>query len=204
MLHVDGAACAVGGRSIFRSVSFQVQAGEKLHLAGINGSGKTSLLRCIGGTMAFSSGSATIGSHPAGSVAARALTGLCVEPEKGLYLNMSGYQNLAFAARIRCGAGNVGKQVDGVVHEMGIGGFAADRVTHYSAGMRARVAIARALIGRPALLLLDEPTRSLDDDGRELFWAALAARPAAAVVIASHLALDRERCHTTLDLAGPS
>jgi ABC-2 type transport system ATP-binding protein len=62
--------------------------------------------------------------------------------------------------------------------------------------------VARALLGQPALLLMDEATRSLDEAGRELFWAALARRPAVACVVVSHLPGDRERCDRSLDVAG--
>jgi ABC-type multidrug transport system ATPase subunit len=204
MLRINRASCAVGKRVIFEAFSLEVQPGERVHLAGPNGVGKTSVLRCVGGTMALTVGSAEIGGYPAGSDNARALTGSCVEPEKGLYSALSGRQNLLFAARLRFSRREARALVDCVEGELGITDFAQEKVLHYSAGMRARVVIARALLGNPALLLLDEPTRSLDDAGRELLWAALARRNAVACVLASHLPLDRDRCDRTVTLAGRS
>lgn len=172
-----------------------------MHLDGPNGSGKTTVLRCVGGTMCLDRGRIQIGGAPAGSGRARALTGLCVDPEQGLYPRLSGHDNLLFAARLRMPAGQVGDAVDLVERELAITPFAARPAHDYSAGMRARVTVARALLGGPAVLLLDEPTRSLDADGRVLFWAALDRRPDVACLIASHLPGDRDRCDRSLDLS---
>jgi len=172
-----------------------------VHLDGPNGSGKTTVLRCVGGTMCLDRGRIQIGGAPAGSGRARALTGLCVDPEQGLYPRLSGHDNLLFAARLRMPAGQVGDAVDLVERELAITPFAARPAHDYSAGMRARVTVARALLGGPAVLLLDEPTRSLDADGRVLFWAALDRRPDVACLIASHLPGDRDRCDRSLDLS---
>ncbi len=132
------------------------------------------------------------------------LTGLCVNPEQGLHLHMSGHHNLLFAARLRMPADQVDDAVRQVETELAISPFAAKSAHNYSAGMRARVTVARALLGRPALLLMDEPTRSLDDEGRELFWAALSRRPEAACLIATHLPDDRLRCDRVIALTGPA
>jgi ABC-type lipoprotein export system ATPase subunit len=63
-----------------------------------------------------------------------------------------------------------------------------------------QLAFARALIGEPALLLLDEPTRSLDEDAAGRLWGALDRRPGTALVIATHSDADNSRCHERLDL----
>ncbi len=83
---------------------------------------------------------------------------------------------------------------------MGMTDFAHQKVEAYSSGMRARVAIARALLGQPTLLILDEPTRSLDEDARDRMWAALAERNVTCV-IASHRRSDRGRCGREIDMS---
>jgi ABC-type multidrug transport system ATPase subunit len=61
------------------------------------------------------------------------------------------------------------------------------------------VALARALLGDPALVLLDEPTRSLDADARERLWQALEGRERTSVVMATHLDEDVRRCGRRVD-----
>jgi ABC-type multidrug transport system ATPase subunit len=67
--------------------------------------------------------------------------------------------------------------------------------------MLQKLAVARALLAEPPLLLLDEPTRSLDDAAVEFLWSALDRRPRAAVLIATHRRDDLARCDRELDLA---
>lgn len=201
VLSVIDAGCAIGRHQIFAGLTFEVRAGERVHLAGGNGSGKTTVLRCVSGTMSLKHGQIRIGGAPAGSIMARTLIGLCINPEQGLHLQLSGHNNLMFVARLRLPAREVAAAVAQVEDELAISPFSA-RVAHdYSAGMRARITVARALLGNPAMLLIDEPTRSLDADGRALFWAALDRRPDAACLIASHLPDDRERCDRSVDLS---
>ena len=170
-----------------------------MFVSGGNGSGKTTLLRCLAGTLQLSAGSIEIDGFPPGSRHARAGLGLCLNPEAALYSRLSGHDNLMFAARLTVPACDVAEAVELVEDDMGISDFAAVRVQQYSSGMRARVAIARALLGRPRLLVLDEPTRSLDQDARDRLWAALERRDVTCV-LASHHRTDRDRCDTELDM----
>lgn len=200
VLEVIDARCALRRLPIFSGVNLTVLTGERIHLGGPNGSGKTTLLRCAAGTLCLDRGRIRVGGSPAGTAAARRQVGLCVNPEQGLQLDLTGRQNLLFAARLRLPADLVRAAVSRVEDEFAITPFAEQKTQHYSAGMRARVTIARALLGDPALLLIDEPTRSLDAAGRELFWAALDRRRSAACVIASHLEEDVARCDRSCDL----
>jgi ABC-2 type transport system ATP-binding protein len=72
-------------------------------------------------------------------------------------------------------------------------------VNRASSGMIQQVALARALLGDPALVLLDEPTRSLDADARERLWQALERRRRTSVVLATHLDEDVKRCGRRVD-----
>ena len=199
MLTVRGATRRFGRRRVFAGLDLDLAAGERILLAGPNGSGKTTLLRCLAGTLGLSAGSVTVADEPVGSRASRSRVGLCLSPEQGLYTRLSAHENLLFAARLRLPAGEVAGAVADVQDELDITPYAGERVQDCSSGMRSRVALARALLGHPTLLLLDEPTRSLDTDATERLWSALARRQVACVV-ASHSAGDRERCSRALQL----
>ena len=69
--------------------------------------------------------------------------------------------------------------------------------------MLQKLALARGLIGEPPLLLLDEPTRSLDDAAVEVLWAAIERRPEVAVLIATHRRDDLVRCDREIELGRP-
>ena len=92
------------------------------------------------------------------------------------------------------------RQVDELVDELGLKQIAATRVDRCSTGMVQQLAFARALLGEPGLLVLDEPTRSLDEAALERLWAALAIRPSLALIIATHRHEDIERCERHLAL----
>lgn len=197
-LRVLQAGHRFGRRQVFSGLDLDVAAGERVHLGGPNGSGKTTLLRCLAGTLAVRSGSISVYGSAATTRWSRAHLGVSLNPEQAFYLRLSGHDNLLLAARLRVPAALVNREVDSIERELDIS-FAGERVQTYSSGMRSRLAMARALLGEPPLLLLDEPTRSLDSEGRSSFWAAVERR-GVACVIASHLASDRDNCDRALQL----
>ncbi|GIJ75642.1 ABC-2 type transport system ATP-binding protein [Micromonospora phaseoli] len=198
MLRLDGAGRAFGRRPVFSGLDLEVPPGTRLLLTGGNGTGKTTLLRCLAGTLALSSGRATIAGRPAGTPAARRLVGIALAPEQTLCGRLSGHDNLMLLARMRLPAREAAAAVARVEEEFAIAEYAQVPAQRCSAGMRARISVARALLGDPPVLLLDEPGRSLDAGARAMFWAALDRRPGLTCVLASHLDSDRVRCDRTL------
>lgn len=199
MLRARGLTRRFDGRDVFAGIDVDVAPGERLFLGGGNGAGKTTLLRCLAGTLSLHAGTVSLDGFATGSADFRARLGVGLNPEQAFYLRLSGHENLLVAARLRLPRRQVGPAVDAVEHELGITGFGRDRMAKYSSGMRARVAVARALLGAPRLLLLDEPTRSLDHDARVRLWAALDRR-SVACIMASHRDSDRDRCHRVMHL----
>ena len=189
-----------GERDVVRDLDLEVRPGQRTALRGPNGSGKTTVLRCILGTVAPTAGTVEIGGHPAGSLAARALIGATLSQERSFYLRLTGRQNLAFFARLR---GITAREVDAVVEELELGEIVAQRADRCSTGMLQQLAFGRALLGDPPVLLLDEPTRSLDTEARRRLWAAVDRRPGAAVVFASHLDEDLDRATAVVDMGRP-
>ena len=186
---------------MLRSVDVTLERGERLALRGPNGSGKTTLLRCVTGTLEPTGGRVLVGGHEAGTVEARRLLGASLSQERSFYQRLSGHANLLFFARVRhAGGGRAAAAVDSLVEELELAEIATERVDRCSTGMIQQLALARALVGDPELLLLDEPTRSLDENAVQRLWAALDRRPQLALLVATHIDADVSRCHGRLDL----
>ena len=199
-LTIDGLRRSFKEREVVRSLTLSVEPGERIALYGPNGSGKTTVLRCVAGTLTPSGGSVRIAGHEAGSLPARRIVGASMSQERSFYLRLTGHDNLLFFARLRHPRErDAVRDVAAVEDELELHEIAAERVDQCSTGMVQQLALARALLGAPSLLLLDEPTRSLDRDARGRIWSALDRRPAAAVLLASHLDEDVDRCGTRVD-----
>jgi ABC-type multidrug transport system ATPase subunit len=201
ILSVQRISRRFGAHDVLRAVDFTLEPGERVALRGPNGSGKTTLLRCIAGTLEPSGGRILVGEHEAGTVQARRLVGASLSQERSFYQRLSGHTNLVFFARLRyADKKSATAGVDAIIEELDIGEIAGEHVDRCSTGMVQQLAFARALIGEPALLLLDEPTRSLDEDAVGRLWDALDRRRGTALVVATHSDHDLSRCDERLDL----
>ncbi len=199
-LTIEGLRRSFGGHEVVRSLTLTAAPGDRIALYGPNGSGKTTVLRCVAGTLTPTAGEVHVGAHAAGSLPARRVVGASMSQERSFYLRLTGRQNLLFFARLRhLREGDAARDVATLVDELELDEIAAERVDRCSTGMVQQLAFARALLGSPSVLLLDEPTRSLDRDARTRLWDALDRRPAMAVLLASHLDEDVDRCGTRVD-----
>jgi ABC-type multidrug transport system ATPase subunit len=134
-------------------------------------------------------------------VPARRLTGVSLSQERSFYLRLSGRANLIFFAQLRgYGRRAAHRTVAELADELELGEFIDERTDRYSTGMILQLAFARALLGDPPLLLLDEPTRSLDTGAVQRLWGAVDRRPETALLIATHREDDLERCDSSIDL----
>ena len=203
LLQIDALERSFGGRDVVGSLSLSVDSGERVALTGPNGSGKTTVLRCVAGTLAATAGSIRVAGRPAGSVQARQISGVSLSQERAFYLRLSGRENLLFYARLRGSARDVGRRVAALEDELELRPILDQRVDRCSTGMIQQLSFARALLGEPQLLLLDEPTRSLDTDACARFWNALERRRDAALVIATHDEEDVHRCERRVDIHSP-
>ena len=178
ILAIQGLERRFGDRIVLTDFSLTASAGDRVAIVGPNGVGKTTLLRCIAGTVAATSGTIRVAGHDAGSLEARRSIGLSLSQERSFYLRLSGAENLRLFAQFRGLSQRAARtRVDELVDELELAEIAAQRCDRCSSGQLQQLSLARALLGEPALLLLDEPTRSLDADARERLWAALERRP---------------------------
>jgi ABC-type multidrug transport system ATPase subunit len=200
VLTIVGLRRRFGAHEVVRDLDLSLEPGERIAFWGPNGSGKSTVLRCIAGTLLPTEGEVRVCGHEAGTLAARALVGASLSQERSFDMRLTGHANLLFFARLRFGnERKAALMVQEIEDELELGSIAAERVNRASSGMIQQVALARALLGDPPLVLLDEPTRSLDAEARERLWRALERRTRTSLVVASHLEEDVNRCGGRVD-----
>jgi ABC-2 type transport system ATP-binding protein len=173
-------------------VSLEVAAGSVTGLLGPSGSGKTTLLRAIVGVQIVEAGTVRVLGLPAGSPPLWRRVGY-VTQEPSVYGDMSVRENLRYFARI---LGAPPSRIDEAIAEVDLGGQADQLTRTLSGGERSRVSLATALLGRPELLVLDEPTVGLDPVLRRDLWALFheLAETGRTLLVSSHVMDEAERC----------
>ena len=200
IVSIDRLSRRFGKHVVVRDLDMHLEPGQRMGFWGPNGSGKSTVLRCVAGTLLPSEGEVRVCGHEAGSLEARALVGASLSQERSFDMRLTGHGNLLFFARLRFGRDDMAAtEVAAIEEELEIEAMAAERVNRASSGMIQQIALARALLGNPALVLLDEPTRSLDADARKRLWDAIERRPQTGVLIATHLEEDLDRCDSRVD-----
>jgi len=181
-----------GGARVLRGVSVDVARGSVTGLLGPSGSGKTTLLRSIVGVQRVAGGSVAVLGEPAGTPALRARVAY-VTQAPAVYADLSVRENLRYFARI---LGVASSDVDDVIARVFLDELADRVVARLSGGQRARVSLATALLGRPELLVLDEPTVGLDPVLRRELWNMFHALAAAGatLLVSSHVMDEADRC----------
>ena len=184
MISAQGVSKAYGERRALQGVSFTAEPGERIAIIGPNGAGKTTLLQILAGALAPTSGSVSLEPERAG----------WVPQQPALYSKLSVAENLRLFARLERVA-DVERTVARMLEQTALGDRAGDEVSRLSGGNRQRVNIAIGLLGEPQVLLLDEPSASLDPRQRERLWAFVSglAEAGTAVVYATHNVAEAER-----------
>jgi ABC-2 type transport system ATP-binding protein len=160
-----------GGTVAVDGLDLEVAAGQVYGLLGPNGAGKTTTIRMLLGLIAPSSGRAWLLERPLPDPRLVAETGSMIE-EPAFYPWLSGRANLQVLAGSRGGC--PAREISRVLDVVGLSEVAARKVKAYSQGMRQRLGLAAAMLGRPALLIIDEPTNSLDPAGIREIRAVMA------------------------------
>ncbi|HEX6249871.1 MAG TPA: ABC transporter ATP-binding protein [Gemmatimonadaceae bacterium] len=180
---------------VLRGVTFHVNEGEFFGLLGPNGAGKTTLLRILATLILPDEGSATVGERDVvrDASAVRREVALVLSDERGLYWRLSAYENLRLFATLHDLHGReMQARIGELLSLVGLADAGSKLVGAFSSGMRQRLLIARGLLRRPRVLLLDEPTRSLDPvaarDFRHFLVEDVATRAGCTIVLATHSA----------------
>ena len=183
-LAVEGVAKAYGDRRALEGVSFTAAAGERLAIIGPNGAGKTTLLQILAGSLPPTAGRVSRAPREVG----------WVPQQPALYGKLSVQENLRLFARLEKVA-DPDAVVARMLEQTGLADRAGDEVGRLSGGNQQRVNIAIGLLGDPPVLLLDEPSSSLDPRQREILWSFVSGLAAGGttVVYSTHNVGEAER-----------
>jgi ABC-2 type transport system ATP-binding protein len=188
-LSVKGLRKVIGNKEIIKGLDFELMSGEVFGFLGPNGAGKTTTIRMLVGLIRPTAGSIHICGHDVGKEFTEAMRHIgCIVENPELYSYLSGWENLRQFATMLPDTGE--DRIHEVVELVGLKERINDRVKTYSLGMRQRLGIAQALLGKPKVLILDEPTNGLDPSGiREMrtFIRFLAEQEGISVFVSSHL-----------------
>ena len=181
----DAVGKRYGQREALRAVSFSAAPGELLGVIGPNGAGKTTLLSILAGILTPTSGSVRA---PLDSRVG------WVPQQPAVYSKLTVAENLRLFARLER-LGDVEEAVARMLAQADLRERADDELERLSGGNRQRVNVAVGLIGEPAVLLLDEPSASLDPRQRERLWEFIAglARGGTTVIFSTHDVAEAER-----------
>lgn len=174
-----------------RGVSFEIASGEVVGLLGPNGAGKTTLLKTLCGLVLPDQGKAAVLGVSTGSGRLPEVLGLVHGEERSFYWRLTARENLQFFARLqRIPSAVRGARISELLERVHLTADADRRFSDFSSGMRQRLAIARALLADPPVLLMDEPTRSLDPvsaaEQREWIRTELHEQGGKTILIATH------------------
>jgi branched-chain amino acid transport system ATP-binding protein len=165
LLDVLGVTCGYGGGAVINDICLRIMPGELICLIGPNGAGKSTLIKAIMGILKPSAGSVRFDGEELSGVAtyARVVRGLALVPEgRGVLPGLSVEDNLLMGGYTSRASGDLDGRIDEMMRTFPI--LAARRTQTagtLSGGEQQMLVIARALLGRPRLLILDEPSLGL-------------------------------------------
>ena len=175
-----------------RGVDLAVREGEIFGLLGPNGAGKTTLLKIFSCLVLPDRGRARLaGIDTTDEARVKPRLGLVNSDERSFYWRLSGRENLRFFARLYdVPSGRINQRIDELLDRVDMSDRADRPFSGYSSGMKQKLAIARAMLHDPPVLLMDEPTRSLDPASslalREFILEQLTRRGGKTILLATH------------------
>ena len=181
-----------GGNLVLPGIDLTIARGRLTGLLGPSGSGKTTLMRCIVGVQIVDSGRVAVLGEPAGSPSLRRRVGY-VTQAPSVYDDLTVRENLRYFVDV---LGAPRSSVDEAIRTVDLCAHEDQVVRTLSGGERSRVSLATALLGRPELLVLDEPTVGLDPVLRRDLWATFhrLADDGVTLLVSSHVMDEAKRC----------
>ena len=185
-----------GGRPVLRDVSVVVSPGEVTGLIGPSGGGKTTLMRSIVGVQTTAGGDVEVLGLSAGDAGLRSRVAYMTQ-SPAVYADLTVRENLRYFARL---LGVSRERVDELVEIVELAAEQDRLARDLSGGQLARVSLATTLLGRPEVLVLDEPTVGLDPLLRRSLWSLFheLAGDGATLLVSSHVMDEAELCSRLL------
>jgi ABC-2 type transport system ATP-binding protein len=181
-----------GRRPVLRGIDLCIPRGQVTGLLGPSGCGKTTLMRSIVGVQRIASGELTVLGDPAGHRSLRTRIGY-VTQAPSVYEDLTVAQNLRYFATV---VGAPASETARVLEAVGMKGADRQSVSTLSGGQLGRVSLAAGMLGRPPLLILDEPTVGLDPLLRTELWDLFSqlASAGSTILVSSHVMDEAVRC----------
>jgi ABC-type multidrug transport system ATPase subunit len=185
MIQARGLSKRFGSRTVLSDLNFSVERGQRLALLGLNGAGKTTLLRCVMGVLSFE-GSIEVDGVDVASAGKQARSHIGYVPQRPPLFQMTLATMVEFFSTLRgIPSAAIAERLEALGLPLAETG--EQDLRELSGGMLQKVLLAVALAGDPPVLLLDEPTASLDPRARGEFMRALReVSPETTVLLASH------------------
>ena len=193
---IEGLRVVRGKRLVLPDLDLHIPAGQVVGLLGPSGSGKTTLMRAIVGVQVVAGGSVSVLGHPAGSAALRREVGYLTQ-SPSIYADLTIRDNIAYFGRaVGLKGAALTEAVERTIVEVDLLDHADVLVGNLSGGQESRVSLACALVGRPTLLVLDEPTVGLDPVLRRDLWNLFRdlAGHGYSLIVSSHVMDEATRC----------
>jgi ABC-2 type transport system ATP-binding protein len=189
-----------GHRTVIEDLSLRIPRGQVAGLFGPSGCGKTTLMRSIVGVQIVDGGTVSVLGEPAGSPALRHRIGYLTQ-DPSVYRDLTVAENLRYFAQVvGIPRTRLTAEVERVLTAVSLTDHASDRVVNLSGGQHSRVSLGAALVGKPELLVLDEPTVGLDPALRRDLWEIFRrlADEGATLLVSSHVMDEASRCDRLL------
>jgi len=197
---VRGLRVVRGHNHVIEGLDLTVPAGQVVGLLGPSGSGKTTLMRSIVGAQVVAGGTIEVFGEPAGSASLRRRVGYTTQAPS-VYPDLTVAENMRYAAAI---LQVDGERVAATLADVDLAGFGRRVVRTLSGGELSRVSLAVTLLGRPDLLVLDEPTVGLDPVLRRDLWTLFhrLRDGGASLLVSSHVMDEAVRCDRLVLMRG--
>ena len=185
------------GTEANRGISLEVRRGEVVAIVGPNGAGKTTFLRQLTTELRPTAGSVSVFGVDAVAEPERAKRAMGITPqEAGVFERLTVREHFELFARLKHLSKREAREAAReVIEELGLSAETNKSVGALSGGQRRRILIGLALLGRPPLLVLDEPTTGLDPSSRRAVWGVIrrAVAVGATVILSTHYMEEAER-----------